>query len=270
MNSNKIDEDFFLDKSDIADIKFNYTNDEEILWLKTKKIYNLYNDILHNKKMLFFRFFYNFSLMKYFFYKIYHFDFKKIKKIDFKYGFYESYRELQFDLIFKKKTIKKVYEFGSGYSTYKLASLLHNQAKNKSIEGKLISFDQSVNWLNKVKKEIPEHLHKYIEFNYLKPEYLEFQKLKFLRFPITKYEKDIDLVYVDGPTASLINNWDKSKNRKIYCNGNLVDLLKEKNADYVITDKRFLHYEVFKKLNFSNYNIKLNHYLRSVEMFRKN
>ena len=103
-------------------------------------------------------------------------------------------------LIIKKK-FQKILEFGSGWTTIIMAHALSiiDDESNENL-CKLYVIESDKKWAEETKKNIPEHLIKYVEFIIEKPiikdnnfqNYLEYKKLP---------NKNIDLVFVDGPNA---------------------------------------------------------------------
>ena len=195
---------------------------------------------------------------------------RPVKKFNhIKFGMISNYRfnhiEKVFDEIFPAKLI---YEFGSGASTIVIAEKLRQQYEKKGVKGTLYTFDQSKEWLNGLRSNFPKKLLEFVKFNHKDLKYEFKYNFRFLKYDIEKYHRNIDLVYIDGPTHQLLK--DLPPPPTYHANGNIVEMMKLKNFKYALTDKRFYHFNIFKKHNFDNYLVNLDKINKSIILKVKN
>lgn len=70
--------------------------------------------------------------------------------------------------VVRKIKPKLVLELGGGYSTIAIAYALSKNLENFAIDGKLYSYDQSLEYLELTKKMLPNELKKFVTFKYSK------------------------------------------------------------------------------------------------------
>jgi len=186
---------------------------------------------------------------------------------DLNFGFKNLYRFRHIESFFKND-LKIIYEFGSGQSTIVIARLLQQQFIKTGVKGKLYTFDQSEQWINELINVFPKDLIEFVEFNYTELEYYKHNDYRLLKYKITNYHNNIDLVYIDGPTHKLFNGLPE-KNR-YQANGNIVEMMGLKNFKFAFTDKRFYHFNVVKDNNREdNFSIKLDILNRSIIILQR-
>ena len=183
-------------------------------------------------------------------------------------GFLSTYRLIHINKLFLTHNPKIIYEFGSGVSTVFFCYLLDLRMKKTGIKGKLISYEQDEKYYFKILKYIPENLKIYLNLNLSNLEYKKYNEYRALCFKIDKYEDEIDLLYVDGPTHKLINNLPVGK--QIYqVNGNLIEIIRNKIVKFAFTDHRWNTYPILKciiKKEKLPYRLKINNVRKSITL----
>jgi hypothetical protein len=186
---------------------------------------------------------------------------------DLNFGFKSLYRFRHIESFFKND-LKIIYEFGSGQSTIVIARLLQQQFIKTGVKGKLYTFDQSEQWINQLNNSFPKDLLEFVEFNYTELDYYKHNDYRLLKYKITNYHNNIDLVYIDGPTHQLFNGLPE-KNR-YQANGNIVEMMGLKNFKVAFTDKRFNYFKVVKDNNREdNFSIKLDLLNKSIIILQR-
>ena len=178
-------------------------------------------------------------------------------------SFKKQHKLIRFNHIesFFKKKKKLIYEFGSGGTTILFAELLHKQYLKYKILGKLKTFEQSKEWLDELKKIFPEHLKNYVDFQCVDIQYHQFKDYRLLKYKIDKYDTNIDLVYIDGPTQKLIDYTAPSTT--YFPNGNIIEMMFKKNFKTAFTDQRFYDGAIIKDLCPKEYEAKFDLFNRS-------
>jgi hypothetical protein len=139
-----------------------------------------------------------------------------------KYGVYESvsgkstvpFAPEKEDLVRLHKLIRKrkpftVLEFGVGYSTFIIADALHkNKSEWENLRNKpgirnrfmfkLFSIDASLDWIENVKKDLPQHLLKLVNFHYSEVEASTYNG-QLCHFYKTLPDIVPEFIYLDGP-----------------------------------------------------------------------
>ena len=179
-------------------------------------------------------------------------------------GMYSQYRFLHLYRLIKRIKPKIVFEYGSGASTVFIAECLRLNDYLYGIKGKLISFEQSEKWSELIANNFPHELLEYVELN-LKHVRLEnfSQKYRGLYYENDYYPKEIDLMYIDGPTATRGNKESEDALQFWLC----ADIVKMVNngvtIKYAVTDHRHVNFIFYKKC-LTEYNISFSRYWRSI------
>ncbi|MEH0019108.1 MAG: hypothetical protein V6Z89_05620 [Desulfobacter sp.] len=120
-------------------------------------------------------------------------------------GRYQWLRLWEICKIFRKWDIKSVLEFGSGASSSMFAKLLDSKQN-------FISIDQSRFWAERTRKIVGPYANKINLLQYDRIlEFFDGESCTRYDLPERVYSRQFDLVYIDGPTANLIDQDNASK-----------------------------------------------------------
>ena len=158
--------------------------------------------------------------------------------------------------VVRKIKPKLVLELGGGYSTIAIAYALSENLKSFGIDGKLYSYDQSLEYLELTKKMLPNELKKFVTFKYskLKKSTINdidvslFEDLEPLNYDLV-YEDRYDLVNSAPIAGDILFLYKKTNNLpSIVVDGKwktVYFLEKELNQFYNISISK-----IFKRANF--------------------
>lgn len=188
---------------------------------------------------------------------------KKYSGLHLGYRFYHLYS------IFLHHKPKLIYEFGSGVSTVFMANLLQASEADSGVPGKIISFEQSEEWYEKLVRTFPAELKQYVNLNLVPVRYERFGSYRGNYFDFADYHKEIDFVYVDAPTrpkGAPTPKGDIHDDHQWFCI--MADLIRldqfGSKVSLAITDKRFINYMAYREHLSGEYDVVLNPYWRSI------
>lgn len=114
-------------------------------------------------------------------------------------NFGRGLRLAHIDHLYRKLKPEFIFEFGAGVSTFIFAELLRDNYQKGGNGGKIVSFEQSPDYFERLNKSFPKDLLEFIELK-LCPVQLKWWKDERGIFYKTPVPNKADLIYIDGPT----------------------------------------------------------------------
>jgi len=157
-----------------------------------------------------------------------------------------DYKVVQFTDLIRSKKPRVIYEFGAGGSTGLFAELLHENFGKYGIKGELHTFEQSKDYYQRLKSELPNELRPHVFFHYCEVKYKRVDGFRLLSYKKPHlHHPTIDLVYVDGPDH--IYDGMHYKHYPFF-NGDIIDLVQNGiEVRYAVNDGRWFNLPLYKK-----------------------
>ena len=147
---------------------------------------------------------------------------------------------------------RRILELGSGASTFLIAELLHKNAVDYGVFGKLISLEASSDYFRRIESAMPDELKQYVHLqksNVSLRWFGDYRALSYDELPIGDH---FDIVFIDGP-ASFVPGY----RQPIFAlSGDLIVLARAGSTFSLgLTDVRWMNARFYRDLLPSNYQV---------------